>query len=133
MNHNSSHNAFELFLIRYHSYVSLKWSYDPRSCERNFCNCVKKPEKLKTSTGFEPVTSWSRSCFLWNVSVRLFKCIALSKFTSTEKELERTLQLEVASKPESPDSLKEIRMAMTVRRTCSTNATGWAWVLRHIQ
>ena len=35
----------------------IKWSYDPRSYERNFCNCVKKPEKFRTSTGFEPVTS----------------------------------------------------------------------------
>ena len=32
-------------------------SCDPRSYERNFCNCVKKPEKFRTSTGFEPVTS----------------------------------------------------------------------------
>ena len=23
----------------------------------NFCNCVEKPEKFRTSTGFEPVTS----------------------------------------------------------------------------
>ena len=31
---------------------------DPRSYDRNFCNCVKKPEKnFRTSTGFEPVTS----------------------------------------------------------------------------
>ena len=32
---------------------------DPRSYDRNFCNCVKKPEKKKfrTSTGLEPVTS----------------------------------------------------------------------------
>ena len=29
----------------------IKWSYDPRSYERNFCNCVKKPEKFRTSTG----------------------------------------------------------------------------------
>ena len=34
-----------------------KWSYHPRSYERNFCNCVKKPEKFRTTTGFEPVTS----------------------------------------------------------------------------
>ena len=28
---------------------------DPRSYERNLCNCVKKPEKkFRTSTGFEP-------------------------------------------------------------------------------
>ena len=25
--------------------------------ERNFCNCVWKTEKFRTSTGFEPVTS----------------------------------------------------------------------------
>ena len=31
--------------------------YDPRSYERNFSNCVEKPEKLSTSTEFEPVTS----------------------------------------------------------------------------
>ena len=31
---------------------------DPRSCDRNFYNCVKKPEKkFRTSTGLEPVTS----------------------------------------------------------------------------
>ena len=32
-------------------------SYDHRSDERNLSNCVKKPEKVRTSTGFEPVTS----------------------------------------------------------------------------
>ena len=34
-----------------------KWnlvSYDPRSYERNLCNRVEKPEKLRTSTGFKP-------------------------------------------------------------------------------
>ena len=31
-----------------------KWSYDLCSYERNFCNCVEKPEKFSTSTGFEP-------------------------------------------------------------------------------
>ena len=34
----------------------IKGSYDPGSYERNFCNCVKKPEKFRTSTGFELVT-----------------------------------------------------------------------------
>ena len=29
----------------------IKWSYDPRSYESNFCNCVKKPENFRTSTG----------------------------------------------------------------------------------
>ena len=32
-------------------------SHDHRSYERNLSNCVKKPEKVWTSTGFEPVTS----------------------------------------------------------------------------
>ena len=34
----------------------IKWSYDPCSYERNFSNCIEKPEKIRTSTGFEPVT-----------------------------------------------------------------------------
>ena len=29
-------------------------SYDPRSYGRNFCNCIEKPEKVRTSTRFEP-------------------------------------------------------------------------------
>ena len=35
-------------------------SYDHRSYERNLSNCVQKPEKVRTSTGFEPVTSRNR-------------------------------------------------------------------------
>ena len=35
----------------------IKWNYDPRNYERNFCNCVEMPEKFRTSKGFEPVTS----------------------------------------------------------------------------
>ena len=35
----------------------IKCSYDRRSCESNFCNCVEKPEKFRTSTVFEAVTS----------------------------------------------------------------------------
>ena len=31
-------------------------SYDPRSYEHNFSNCVWKPEKFRTSTGLEPVS-----------------------------------------------------------------------------
>ena len=34
-----------------------KVSHDHRSYERNLSNCVEKPEKVRTSTGFEPVTS----------------------------------------------------------------------------
>ena len=48
----------------------IKWSYDPRSYERNFCNCVKKPEKFRTSTGFELVTSWYRCDALTNWAMR---------------------------------------------------------------
>ena len=35
----------------------IKLSYDPCSYERNFFNCAEKPEKFRTSTGFELVTS----------------------------------------------------------------------------
>ena len=43
------------------SYIELQiWnqvSHDHRSFERNLSNCEQKPEKVRTSTGFEPVTS----------------------------------------------------------------------------
>ena len=43
------------------SYIELRiWnqvSHDHRSFERNLSNCEQKPEKVRTSTGFEPVTS----------------------------------------------------------------------------
>ena len=52
--------------VRNESYMNCQYeivySYDPRSYDRNFCNCVKKPEKQRTSTGFEPVTSRYRLC-----------------------------------------------------------------------
>ena len=48
----------------------IKWSYDPRSYERNFCNCVEKPEKFRTSTGFEPVTSRFRCDALTNWAMK---------------------------------------------------------------
>ena len=35
-------------------------SYDPHRYECNLCNCIWKPEKFRTSTGFEPVTSQYR-------------------------------------------------------------------------
>ena len=41
-----------------------------RSYERNFCNCVKKPEKFRVSTGFEPVTSRYRCDALTNWSMK---------------------------------------------------------------
>ena len=42
-----------------------KWSYDPRSYERNFCNCVKKPAKfrLKNVGFFLPCDVLSSSRF----------------------------------------------------------------------
>ena len=49
---------------------AIKWRYDPRSYERNFCNCVKKPEKFRTSTGFEPVTSRYRCDALTNWAMK---------------------------------------------------------------
>ena len=44
------------------SYIELRmWNqvvYDPCSYERNLCNCIYKSlQKVRTSTGFEPVTS----------------------------------------------------------------------------
>ena len=41
-------------------------SHDHRSYERNLSNCVEKPEKVRTSTGFEPVTSRYRCNALTN-------------------------------------------------------------------
>ena len=48
----------------------IKWSYDLRSYERNFCNCVEKPEKFRTSTGFELVTSRFRCDALTNWAMK---------------------------------------------------------------
>ena len=39
-------------------------SYDHRSYERNLSNCVEKPEKVRTSRGFESAVQ----CKLWNIS-----------------------------------------------------------------
>ena len=43
-----------VYVIKSAAYRVFKWSYDLRSYESNFCNCVEKPEKFRTSTGFEP-------------------------------------------------------------------------------
>ena len=50
--------------------IIIKWSYDPRSYERNSCNCVKKPEQFRTSTGFESVTSRYRCDALTNWAMK---------------------------------------------------------------
>ena len=39
----------------------MKYDHDPRSCERNLCNCVRSLKKIfRTSTEFEPMTSQYR-------------------------------------------------------------------------
>ena len=45
-------------------------SHDHRSFERNFRNCEQKPEKVRTSTGFEPVTSRYRCDALTNWAMK---------------------------------------------------------------
>ena len=37
--------------------IDYQVSHDHRSYERNLSNCEQKPKKVRTSTGFEPVTS----------------------------------------------------------------------------
>ena len=39
-------------------YLLIKWSYWSLQLWTNFSNCIEKPEKFRTSTGFEPMTSW---------------------------------------------------------------------------
>ena len=60
--------------IRNESYMNcgyeIKWSYDLRSYESNFCNCVEKPAKIRTLTGFEPVTSRYRCDALTNWAMK---------------------------------------------------------------
>ena len=48
----------------------MKWSHDPRSYERKFSNCSEKPEKFKTLTVLEPVTSPCWGDALINGAVR---------------------------------------------------------------
>ena len=56
------------------SYIELRiWnqvSHDHRSYERNLSNCVEKPEKVRTSTWFEPVTSRYRCDALTNWAMK---------------------------------------------------------------
>ena len=52
----------------FHSFFNLTLSQvsHDRSFERNLSNCEPKPEKVRTSTGFEPVTSRYRCDALTN-------------------------------------------------------------------
>ena len=67
---NLPHDSPMLNLLSHRCPVSIdiiKWSYDLRSYERNFYNCVEKPEKFRTSMGFEPVTSLFRCDANWAI------------------------------------------------------------------
>ena len=55
-----------LVVINMHCQVS----YDHRSYERNLTNCVQKHEKVRISTGFEPVTSRYRCDALTNWALK---------------------------------------------------------------
>ena len=48
-----------IYEINYIWTAEMKWKWrNDRRGERNLCNCVKKPKKkIRTSTGFEPLTS----------------------------------------------------------------------------
>ena len=48
----------------------IKCSHDPCSYERNFSNCVEKPEKFRTSTRFEPMILWCWCDALTNRAVK---------------------------------------------------------------
>ena len=75
------------------SYIELRiWnqvSHDHRSCERNLSNCEQKPEKVRTSTGFEPVTSRYRCDALTNWMFQYMKHF-IYHFTSILHALIRT-------------------------------------------
>ena len=58
----------------------IKWSYDLRNYERNFCNCVEKPQNFGTSTGFEPVTSRFRCDALINWAMQPLTLISYPQF-----------------------------------------------------
>ena len=63
-------NKLLLLLLLLFCGFEIKWIYDPRSYERNVSNCVKKPEIFRTSTGFEPVTSWYQCDALTNWAMK---------------------------------------------------------------
>ena len=37
----------------------IKWSYDPHSYERNFCNCIEKPEPVTLRYRCNALTNWA--------------------------------------------------------------------------
>ena len=66
---------FSLFFVLQFLSVSkscyFRVSHDHRSYERNLSNCVEKPEKVRTSTGFEPV----KSCYFRRInSIEAVSC-----------------------------------------------------------
>ena len=51
----------------------IKRSYDPRSYERNFCNCVKKPEKFRTSTTIAKIAFITARIIKLHLSLQLIE------------------------------------------------------------
>ena len=51
-------------------FSQIQSSYDHRSYQRNLSNCLEKPEKFRTSTGFEPVSLRYRCDTLINLSMK---------------------------------------------------------------
>ena len=70
----------------------IKSSYDPCSYERNFCNCVKKPEKFRTSTGF---ATQSQDTFSVNWILKL----TFAKLTVVQTSLSLTKRIVTKSSP----------------------------------
>ena len=58
------------FLLLQFNNKMLQVSHDHRSFERNLSNCEQKLEKVRTSTGFEPVTSRYRCDALTNWAMK---------------------------------------------------------------
>ena len=62
-------NGYEMFHILNCEFEN-QVSYDLRSYECNSSDCILKPEKVSTSTGFEPVTSRYRCNALTNWAMK---------------------------------------------------------------
>ena len=73
-----------------------KWSYDPRSCECNFCNCVEKAEKFRTSTTStsryrcDAITNWAMSYIYVTFIVKCFTSLQRFSIALTWNEKRQT-------------------------------------------
>ena len=68
-NMTRTHSQYQVFCKSYGNANDSQISYD-LAVERNFCDCVWKPEKFRTSMGFEAVTSRYRCDTLTNWAVK---------------------------------------------------------------